>query len=97
MVSRLQSFCVLPEAYAQGDPHNSCLKSLGETHQTEKYRNHRGFRPKTKKEKDFALKLLLMESALRPQLAQTTLGPKPSTSVWSTSASVREAVALAKD
>lgn len=71
-----------------GDPHNSCLKSLGEAHQTEKCKICRGFCPKAKKERDFRMKWLLMDSALHPQPASGASDPKPSTSVCSALASV---------
>lgn len=81
----------------RGEPHDSCLKCLGEAHQTDKCKICRSFHPRTKKERDFRLKLLLMKSALRPQPAQPVLAPKPSTLVWSRLASVRKAAVLVKD
>ncbi|EMP29878.1 hypothetical protein UY3_12978 [Chelonia mydas] len=41
-----------------GDPHDSCLKRLGEAHQAKKCRICKGFCPRTKKEWDFRLKHL---------------------------------------
>lgn len=67
---------VLPEAYAHGDPNNSCLKCLGKAQQTNRYKICQDFRPRTKKERDFRLKLLLIESSLHPQPAQPTSDSK---------------------
>ncbi|KAM7164025.1 uncharacterized protein RBU57_008076 [Macrochelys suwanniensis] len=52
-----------------GDPHNSCLKCLGESHLPDKCRIYKAFKPQTKKEQDFRLKQLLLEASLSPMLA----------------------------
>ncbi|EMP39088.1 hypothetical protein UY3_03661 [Chelonia mydas] len=45
------------------DPYDSCLRCPGEEHPTEICKV---FKPRTKKERDFRLKQLLMEAALQP-------------------------------
>lgn len=74
------------------DLDDSCLKCLGEAHQTDRCKIYRAFWPRTKKEHDFHLKQLLMESALRPQLAADLRTPAPGTSVQSAPASVCDTV-----
>ncbi|XP_030433803.1 lysine-rich arabinogalactan protein 19-like [Gopherus evgoodei] len=49
-----------------GDPHEACLKCLGEAHLTDKCRICKAFKPRMKKERDVRLKQLLMEAALTP-------------------------------
>ncbi|EMP27752.1 hypothetical protein UY3_15144 [Chelonia mydas] len=66
-----------------GNPHDSCLKRLGESHQADKCRICKGFCPWTKKEWDFRLKQLLMEAALSPQPPVVCQDPAPSTLVHS--------------
>lgn len=70
-----------------GDPHDSCLKCLGESHRKDKCRICKNFRPKTQKEQDIHLRALLMQAALRPALE-----PSHSDSTASNSISVRSAV-----
>ncbi|XP_065416981.1 serine/arginine repetitive matrix protein 2-like [Chrysemys picta bellii] len=65
------------------DPHDSCLKCLGESHQTDKCKICKAFKPRTKKERDFRLRQLLMEAALSPDTPSTGQAPAPSTSVRS--------------
>ncbi|XP_065446569.1 serine/arginine repetitive matrix protein 2-like isoform X1 [Chrysemys picta bellii] len=67
------------------DPHASCLRCLGEAHQKERCKICKAFKPRTKKERDFRLKQLLMETALQPSTSTA-----PSASVRSAPASVRE-------
>ncbi|XP_039340447.1 pistil-specific extensin-like protein [Mauremys reevesii] len=57
------SACLKP--MPMGDPHDS-LKCLVESHQSDKCRICKAFKPRTKKERDFRLKQLLMEAALSP-------------------------------
>ncbi|EMP30479.1 Endoplasmic reticulum metallopeptidase 1 [Chelonia mydas] len=45
-------------------PHDSCLRCLGESHQADKCHICKAFKPRTKKERDFRLKQLIMEAAL---------------------------------
>ncbi|KAM7163928.1 uncharacterized protein RBU57_008012 isoform 1-T2 [Macrochelys suwanniensis] len=52
-----------------GDPHESCLKCLGESHLADKCRIFKAFKPRTKEEWDFHLKQLLLEAALSPMSA----------------------------
>ncbi|XP_065412399.1 CLK4-associating serine/arginine rich protein-like [Chrysemys picta bellii] len=68
------------------DPHDSCLKCLGESHQTDKCKIYKAFRPRTKKERDFRLRQLLMEAALSPDPPSARQAPTPSASVRSTPA-----------
>lgn len=75
-----------------GDSHNSCLKCLGKTHHTERCKICKAFCPRTKKERDFRLKQLLMEAVLCPQLALDQQDLAPSASVQSAPASVRYTV-----
>ncbi|XP_065436015.1 serine/arginine repetitive matrix protein 2-like [Chrysemys picta bellii] len=67
------------------DPHDSCLRCLGEAQQKERCKICKAFKPRTKKERDFRLKQLLMETALQPSTSAA-----PSASVRSAPASVRE-------
>uniref|UniRef100_A0A452HFB8 Uncharacterized protein n=1 Tax=Gopherus agassizii TaxID=38772 RepID=A0A452HFB8_9SAUR len=60
-----------------GDPHDSCLKCLGESHLSAKCPICKAFKPRTKKERDIRLKQLLMEAALTP----SPLAPSTSQSV----------------
>ncbi|EMP25118.1 Amidophosphoribosyltransferase [Chelonia mydas] len=60
---------------------------LGESHEAEKCRICKSFRPRTKKERDFCLRQLLMEAALSPQPPVVRQDPMPSTSVCSALAS----------
>lgn len=53
----------------KGDPHDSCLKCLGEAHLADACKICRVFKPRTKREWDSCLKLLLMEAALQLALA----------------------------
>ncbi|KAM7138853.1 uncharacterized protein RBU57_016541 [Macrochelys suwanniensis] len=64
------SACLKP--MATGDPHESCLKCLGESHQLDKCRICKAFKPQTKKERDFRLQQLLLEAALSP-MSSTSL------------------------
>lgn len=84
--------CLKP--MAKGYPHDSSLKCLGESHQSNRFKICRGFTSRTKKEWDSRLKVLLMESALRPEVV---LDPAQRTSVQSTPASVRDVLVLRKD
>ncbi|EMP39113.1 hypothetical protein UY3_03687 [Chelonia mydas] len=45
-----------------GDPHDTCLKCLGEAHQVDKCSICKGFCPRTKKEREFHFRQLLMEN-----------------------------------
>nr|XP_008174049.1 serine/arginine repetitive matrix protein 2-like [Chrysemys picta bellii] len=65
------------------DPHDSCLKCLGECHQTDKCKICKAFRPRTKKEWDFRLRQLLMEAALSPDTPSARQASAPSASVRS--------------
>ncbi|KAM7144573.1 uncharacterized protein RBU57_015291 isoform 1-T1 [Macrochelys suwanniensis] len=58
------SACLKP--MPTGDPHDSCLKCLGESHLPDKCRICKAFKPRTKKEWDFQLKQLLLEVSLSP-------------------------------
>lgn len=71
-----------------GDPHDFCRKCLGEAHQTDCCKICRRFCPRTKKEMDFRLKQLLMETALHPQPASGQQDLALSTSLWSAPASI---------
>lgn len=81
----------------KGDPCESSLKCLGESHQTYHCRICRGFRPRTKNERNVRLKHLLPETALPPQLAPGHSVPTPNTLVQSAPASIRESTAPKKD
>ncbi|KAM7171843.1 uncharacterized protein RBU57_003099 [Macrochelys suwanniensis] len=59
--------CLKP--MSTGDPHDSCLKCLGESHLPDKCRICKAFKPRTKKERDFRLKQLLLEVSLSPMSA----------------------------
>ncbi|EMP41627.1 hypothetical protein UY3_01147 [Chelonia mydas] len=48
------------------NPRDSCLRCLGDGHQTEQCRICKASKPRTRKERDFRLKQLLMEAALQP-------------------------------
>ncbi|XP_075757261.1 RNA-binding protein 38 isoform X1 [Pelodiscus sinensis] len=50
----------------RGDPHDSCLKCLGEAHLAIDCTICKSFKPCTRKERVSRLKLLLMETALQP-------------------------------
>ncbi|XP_065409265.1 serine/arginine repetitive matrix protein 2-like [Chrysemys picta bellii] len=67
------------------DPHDSCLRCLGEAHQKERCKICKAFKPRTKKERDFRLKQVLMEMVLQPSTSTA-----PPTLVWSAPASVRD-------
>ncbi|KAM7134596.1 uncharacterized protein RBU57_017655 [Macrochelys suwanniensis] len=68
-----------------GDPHESCLKCLGESHLADKCWICKAFKPRTKKERDFHLKQLLLEAALSPMLALHH-NPVPTTAARTVSA-----------
>uniref|UniRef100_A0A452J2V9 Uncharacterized protein n=1 Tax=Gopherus agassizii TaxID=38772 RepID=A0A452J2V9_9SAUR len=57
-----------------GDPHESCLKCLGESHLADKCCICKAFKPRTKKEQDFRLRQLLMEAALTPPPSAPSTG-----------------------
>ncbi|XP_050806062.1 serine/arginine repetitive matrix protein 2-like isoform X2 [Gopherus flavomarginatus] len=60
------------------DPHEACLKCLGESHRSDKCRICKAFKPRTKKERDQRLRTLLMEAALDPSTSQTVVSaPAP--------------------
>ncbi|EMP42598.1 Protein QN1 like protein [Chelonia mydas] len=71
------------------DPHDSCLRCLGEEHQTEQCKICKVFKPRTKKEKDLRLQQLLMEAPLQPP------GPERPTSA--PASSVRTALEPSRD
>lgn len=66
------------------DPHNTCLKCLGEACQTEKCKLCGAFHPRTKKEQDFRLKQLLIKSTLHSQPAANRQDPALGASVCDT-------------
>ncbi|XP_074926033.1 uncharacterized protein LOC142047381 [Chelonoidis abingdonii] len=66
-----------------GDPHDSCLRCLGESHQAVKCRICKAFMPRTRKERDFRLKQLLMEVALSLITSSARQDSAPLSSVWS--------------
>ncbi|XP_050779815.1 serine/arginine repetitive matrix protein 2-like [Gopherus flavomarginatus] len=60
------------------DPHDACLKCLGESHRSDKCRICKAFKPRTKKERDQRLRTLLMEAALDPAASQAVISaPAP--------------------
>ncbi|EMP38023.1 Decaprenyl-diphosphate synthase subunit 2 [Chelonia mydas] len=71
------------------DPHDLCVRCLGDGHQTEQCRICKAFKPRTRKERDFRLKQLLMEAALQPP------GPECLTSAQASS--MRSAPELSRD
>ncbi|EMP30317.1 hypothetical protein UY3_12543 [Chelonia mydas] len=71
------------------DPHDSCLRCLGEEHQIERCKICKAFKPRTKKERDFRLKQLLMEAALQP--------PGPERPTLASASSVRSALEPSRD
>ncbi|EMP33340.1 hypothetical protein UY3_09499 [Chelonia mydas] len=79
----------MPQVSAQQRPHDSCLRGLGASHREEHCKICKAFKPRTKKERDFCLKQLLMEAALPPP-ASDQPAPAPVSSVRSAPASVRD-------
>ncbi|EMP41964.1 hypothetical protein UY3_00810 [Chelonia mydas] len=69
------------------DPHDSCLRYLGESHQAERCKICKAFKLRTKKERDFCLKQLLMDATLQPPASNR---PAPVSSMQSVLASVRD-------
>lgn len=85
------------------DPHSSCLRCLGEGHISDKCLFCKSFKPRTNKERDSRLKVLVMESALTRALEQrsdsalsTTESVRSTLSVPSTSWHLSHPAALAK-
>ncbi|KAH1186775.1 hypothetical protein KIL84_019524 [Mauremys mutica] len=64
----------------KSDPHTLFLKCLGESHLKEHCKICRGFRPRTLKDRDQRLCILLMEAMLHPQSDPGSAEPAPSTS-----------------